>query len=77
MLHLMDAGWDEPADVDAETLWQFGRLLEGRQRWGLAETQYRRALESDPSFAPARTSLANLLRGQGRADEADAVERSE
>ncbi len=43
--------------------------------WTAAETAYRRALDFDPDFAPARFNLANLLNRQGRNGEAEGVLR--
>ena len=38
---------------------------------GLAESSYRKAIEMDPRFLPARFNLANLLNGQQRNAEAE------
>ena len=38
--------------------------------WENAETNYRKVLEINESFSPAKTNLANLMRDTGRLDEA-------
>ncbi len=50
-------------------------VLEMLGRGGEAEIRYREALVTDPSHAPAREALADLLRRTGRADEAAALLR--
>ncbi|MBS0213687.1 MAG: sulfotransferase [Proteobacteria bacterium] len=56
------AGWDALA-----------RLHHARQRWGDAETAWRRALACDPSLLDAAAGLAHLYEDTNRADAAAAV----
>jgi tetratricopeptide (TPR) repeat protein len=52
-----------------------GNLLLQRGDATGAEASFKRAIETDPRFVPARVNLADLYRGQGREDEADRVLR--
>ena len=67
----------QPTHVDA--LVAHGAML-GQLPWMLggdndrAESLIRRAISLDPAFIPAHRELANLLRAQGRGDEAHMVD---
>jgi Tfp pilus assembly protein PilF/4-amino-4-deoxy-L-arabinose transferase-like glycosyltransferase len=50
--------------------YNFGALYERQGKWARAEEMFRRSLEIDADFAPARQGLARLYQQQGRQGEA-------
>ena len=58
-----------PLAVDATFKGRYILENGGADRWIRAESQFRRALQIDPTYTPARIGLARALTGQGVADE--------
>ena len=55
----------------AAAFYTYGRVLAMHERYEDTIRQFRRALEIDPNFAPARRDLAVVLQRLGRPDEAE------
>jgi tetratricopeptide (TPR) repeat protein len=51
---------------EAEIWWKLGAFLADRKRYSEAEADFRRALQADANYAPAREDLAKVLAVEGR-----------
>jgi Flp pilus assembly protein TadD len=56
--------------ADEKVICDYGYSLYLRESWDAAETQYRKAIDTDPQYMRARVNLGMLLARTGRRDEA-------
>lgn len=68
--HLLLDVWQADFPDDPRPYLRRGQILAGEEKWGKAETQFRKALERAPHETKARSGLAETLIHQGRLDEA-------